>query len=480
MTATAQQGESPPGGENVPYWIRPPAGTGCRSGHPRKPSHVPSKLTAMSVQLALDVFDKPTGRRSRRGMSMWGNSEADGVFGWYRYIQDFTGEFALDWLGRLAKPGSVVWEPFSGSGTTLVAAKMLGLESVGYDLSPFMVDVAATKVDWSIDLQSLEASLALVLRNLEDERSQEPSNAIRGDWSNYDHLLPRETRGYHADKKLQRWISPQVLERSSHLLNTIAGVEDARVRRFLNLAAASVLIPASNMTFRPNICYETRPTLDYPVVAQFEARAIHMMADYEHVRGSSDANASVRLGDARTDGPTNADLIFTSPPYPNDMEYVHQTRLELALLNYVQDPKGLTRLKKQMISSSVKLVYRENDWQKELGLESPGVRAVYEPIAKTLEGRNWGWNAADMIAQYFGGMRRVIENWHRRLPSGGQAAVVIGDSAFNGVKVESDRLLAETAELSGMIVEGLEEFRSRWNTKHDVELRETVVLLRRP
>jgi hypothetical protein len=85
-----------------------------------------------------------------------------------------------------------------------------------------------------------------------------------------------------------------------------------------------------------------------------------------------------------------------------------------------------------------------------------------------------------MIAHYFGGMRRVIENWYHRLPSGGQAAVIIGDSAFNGVKVETDHLLAETAELSGMIVEGLEVFRSRWNTKHDVELRETVLLLKRP
>jgi len=260
----------------------------------------------------------------------------------------------------------------------------------------------------------------------------------------------------------------------------MASIEDARVRRFLNLAAASLLIPASNMTLRLNICYKARPTLDHPVVAHFEARATRMLAGYKQVYGSSNVNASIQLGDARTDGPTNAELVFTSPPYPNDMEYVHQTRLELAILNYVQNPHDLTRLKKQMISSSVKLVYRENNWQKELGLEAPDVWAVCEVAAATLEGCNWDWNAADMAAHYFGGMRRVIENWHCRLRPGGQAAVVIGDSAFNGVKVETDRLLAETAELTGMIMEGIEAFRTRWNTKNDIELHEAVLLLRRP
>jgi len=90
---------------------------------------------------------------------------------------------------------------------------MLGLTSVGYDLNPLMVYVAATKVDWSIDPQALETALTLVLRTRDDERSQEPSAPIQGDWSGYDYLLPHETQGYHVDKKLQRLISPQVLER---------------------------------------------------------------------------------------------------------------------------------------------------------------------------------------------------------------------------------------------------------------------------
>lgn len=408
------------------------------------------------------------------------NGGNDGIFGWYRYIQDFTGEFALKWLDRIAQDGDLVWEPFSGSGTTLVAAKLLGYDSVGYDISPFMVDVARTKVDWTVSRSDIRNALRDVLNQLIERSDSEPPVGERVTWGEYDEQMLSVTPDYPADPKLRKWIAPRVVSRVVDLLSAVDAIKDERVQRFLRLAVASVLIPASNMTFRPNICYEKDPHIDFPVVSRFEERMLRMLHDYTAVHDRSDVPLSaVHVGDARTDGPEVADVIFTSPPYPNDMEYVHQTRLELTLLNYVEDARGLTGLKKQMISSSVKLVYRSNEWQKDHGLEIDGVREVYAPIAKTLEGRNWGWNAADMTAQYFGGMRTVLRNWSDRLAPDGLAAVVIGDSAFNGVKVPSDVLLAEAAQMEGLALEDIEVFRSRWNTKHNIELRESVVLLRK-
>jgi hypothetical protein len=436
---------------------------------------LPPTIAGVTQEQTLPLDLPPLSTASRGKTTR--NSESDGIFGWYQYIQDFTGSFALDWLKRLAQSGTNIWEPFAGSGTTLVAAKMLGLDVTGFDISPFMVDVARTKVDWSLDPQDIEAALEQVLEVVAVERATEPLEVVRGHWDAYDAVVGAAKVSYPGDKKLQKWIAPSVVCRCQALLDAIDRVPDARNRRFLRLAAASTLIPASNMSFRPNICYETHPTLDFPVVSYFDNRVRQMIVDYEPFADAGQSSTEVHLGDARTDGPTEADLVFTSPPYPNDMEYVHQTRLELALLNYVSDRRDLTALKKQMISSSVKLVYRDNEWQKAQGLEIPGVAKVFKPLAATLEGRNWGWNAADMTAQFFGGMRAVLRNWHQRLATGGRAAVVIGDSAFNGVKISTDMLLAETADLEGFDCEDIEVFRSRWNTKHNIELRESVVVL---
>ena len=101
--------------------------------------------------------------RGTGGFSQTTNRVADGIFGWYRYIQNFTGEFAVEWLSRLARRDDVIWEPFSGSGTTLVASKLLGLKSYGYDISPFMVDVASVKVDWTVDPEEIGIAIERVL-----------------------------------------------------------------------------------------------------------------------------------------------------------------------------------------------------------------------------------------------------------------------------------------------------------------------------
>lgn len=406
------------------------------------------------------------------------NGDGDGIFGWYRYIQDFTGDFAIKWIESLSNPGDTLWEPFAGSGTGLVAAKMLGIKSIGYDLNPFMVDVARVKIDWSLDPEELAEAIEQYVKILRSGNRDEPIGSVKGSWTDYDEDEAGRQAQYPMDSKLRKWVSPIVLLRLQGAIVEIEKVPTT-FRQFFKLAVASVVIPASNMAFRPNISYESSPTLDYPVASAIEARLNQMLKDYEPFAGSTDTPSIVSMGDARSAGPKKADFIFTSPPYPNDMEYIHQTRLELALLDYVANQRDLTSIKKQMISSSVKLVYKENEWQKAAGLEVPSIESVCKKIAVTLEGRNWGWNAADMTAQFFGGMRSVMQNWSQRLAPGAVAAVVIGDSAFNGVKVCTDVLLADAALLHGFELEQIEVFRSRWNSKHDIELRECVVVLRK-
>jgi DNA modification methylase len=44
-----------------------------------------------------------------------------------------------------APPGQAVYEPFSGSGTTIIAAEMTGRRSHAIELNPAYVDVAVTR-----------------------------------------------------------------------------------------------------------------------------------------------------------------------------------------------------------------------------------------------------------------------------------------------------------------------------------------------
>jgi DNA modification methylase len=63
-----------------------------------------------------------------------------------------------EFIGNHAQPGEVVYEPFSGSGTTIIAAEQLGRRCFAIEISPTYVDVAVSR--WE-RLSGKKAILAL-------------------------------------------------------------------------------------------------------------------------------------------------------------------------------------------------------------------------------------------------------------------------------------------------------------------------------
>lgn len=52
----------------------------------------------------------------------------------------------MEWLCKFVPPGGVVVDPFCGSGSTLVAARRLGLPSVGADIDPECLDITIRRL----------------------------------------------------------------------------------------------------------------------------------------------------------------------------------------------------------------------------------------------------------------------------------------------------------------------------------------------
>jgi len=52
----------------------------------------------------------------------------------------------VDILGNVARPGQLIVDPFTGAGTTQVAAKILGMRSVGIELNPRYADYARRRI----------------------------------------------------------------------------------------------------------------------------------------------------------------------------------------------------------------------------------------------------------------------------------------------------------------------------------------------
>lgn len=61
------------------------------------------------------------------------------------YLGKFIPQLVEIFLRKYFKPGQTVLDPFAGSGTTLVQANELGINSIGYDISAFNVLLITAK-----------------------------------------------------------------------------------------------------------------------------------------------------------------------------------------------------------------------------------------------------------------------------------------------------------------------------------------------
>ena len=182
--------------------------------------------------------------------------------------------------------------------------------------------------------------------------------------------------------------------------------------------------------------------------------------------------------------PQSVDAVITSPPYPNEKDYTRTTRLESVLLNFVTSKEQLRRLKRSLVRSNTRGVYKGDDDDKWVS-EHPEVHRISKAIeARRLElGKTSGLQRqyGRVTRLYFGGMARHLANLRNALRPGAFLAYVVGDQAsYLRIMIRTGQLLAEIAQALGYEVVGIDLFRTRLATATKEQLREEVLVLRWP
>lgn len=108
--------------------------------------------------------------------------------------------------------------------------------------------------------------------------------------------------------------------------------------------------------------------------------------------------------------PNSVDFLITSPPYPNDLEYTRQTRLELYMLDFVSNMDDIQKIKRTMVKGSTKLIYKESDSAKFIN-SFKTVNKISEQIYEQTKDKNWGFDYPRMIKEYFGDMYLCLKEF---------------------------------------------------------------------
>ena len=123
------------------------------------------------------------------------------------------------------------------------------------------------------------------------------------------------------------------------------------------------------------------------------------------------------------------------------------TRLELAFLEMVTDRLTLREIKKAMLRSHTKGIYK-NDNDKDLVKTNPSINAIVRKLKYRIREKTHGFAELypTVVQEYFGGMKRHFGAMRNALRPGAKCAYVVGDQAgYVGVHIPTAEILAELA-----------------------------------
>lgn len=334
-------------------------------------------------------------------------------------------------LERYSAPGDLVVDPFCGSGTTLVEARLNGRASIGIDLDPLCCLISQVKVE-PLDDEQLASASEYVLSRVTALLEVEPQALLAPSIHNR-----------------ERWFLPEV---SYALAALKVAIQDLRtsdsIRRFFYLALSSLIVARSSVANARDLVHSRHHFNAHAtppdVLGRFARRCKTMRRQVAAfgAQASVELQAEVIRADTRAlplqDG--IARLIFTSPPYCNALDY---TRTHALAVAWLADVLGTSideyRLlgRRYIGTDRARKSHRLNGQLD--GFDSPTAAwavmqvGAADPVS------------AGVLARYFVDMRQALAECSRVLLPGGHLVLVICPSRIRGVDVPTHRALAEIA-----------------------------------
>jgi DNA modification methylase len=399
---------------------------------------------------------------------------------WYNFVLGFSDKLVAAMMDRLAvEQDQLVLDPFCGTGTTLVESMKRGIVSVGIDASPFSCFVSRVKTNRALSPDTLLKALVDV--GIEYEKTERLFDTFKNPAYKYLEDSGMLKRG---------WISKVPLR---HALNLKAAIyraaPDAACRdAFLLALVANLSTKIGNMKYGPEIyCGPRKRSVD--VWEVFQKNVLQMVKDLciaEHAQEL--AAARVFRGDARNcssilqrNGIKKVHVAITSPPYPAEHDYTRNTRLELAFLDFVTSNDCVRAIKRTMVRSHTKGVYK-TDRDAILMRDNKEINSLAEKIARRCREKEYGFARLypTVIRAYFGGMKRHLESVSSVLAHRGRYAVVVGDQAsYLGIHVPTAGLLGQIAKETGFKVEDQIVWRTRKPSTKKKLMKEHALILKK-
>ena len=393
---------------------------------------------------------------------------------WVRYREGYSTILIDELLRRsqLNKEEFCVADPMVGSGSTVISAVRNGYSAFGLDVNPYCKLI--------IDAKLLHPTKADI-------------NAALNLASNI------KTNCYvsNNDVPLQNYFPDENRTALFNIREQISGVDNYVAKKILEAAWFFILESCSNRKKDGN-GLATRPAPVTDVYSFFKDTVSNIIKDYMDHPLPSEPRSEVYTGSAmefteyadnfkQLSGKKLGAIIF-SPPYANSFDYFESYKLELLFGGFFTWEQF--KEEKGKLIRNYRICYG-----KQLESEFPVVEALCKeinsaiPIKEKLLGKRDGRTRLmpNMLRGYFQDMDNVLKQLFAALNAGGRCYIVVDQSAYVGVIVPTDVILAHIAELHNFQVESISVCRRAATSGQQLKrypylkesLRESIITLRK-
>ena len=261
------------------------------------------------------------------------------------YLGKFIPQLVEIFLRKYFERGQTVLDPFCGSGTTLIQANELEINSVGYDISAFNVLLSRVKAT-DYDLPKVRKEVLDILERVRSV-TQEDNHQLRL-WDADESVTPVEETD---NEYLQEWFAPQALcelltyrqliESGDYECTDLLRVILSRSARSARLTTHFELDFPKQPQREPYWCHkhsrECRPTTEaFKFLRRYSLDTLRRLEEFAHKR--TKAMVIVRHEDSRQAGLPPVHGVITSPPYVGLIDYHEQHAYAYHLLG-LQDKR---------------------------------------------------------------------------------------------------------------------------------------------
>jgi DNA modification methylase len=396
---------------------------------------------------------------------------------WYRFVLSFPPHLVREYIDKFGlKPGQTILDPFCGTGTTIVEAKLRDIKGIGIEQNSMAYFASNVKIQWDIDANELVNHATRIANYANEEIKKIKSDNLR--------KLPIEENKL----LLKESISPLPLHKALILKEQIDKQSSPIFNNHELLAFAKCLVfSISNLHFGPEVGVRRNKKIDAPVIESWLSEIKSIAKDISNSDNNT-TDSIIYNSDSRELvtllKPNSISAVFTSPPYPNEKDYTRTTRLESVMLGFIHNKRELQLLKRGLLRSNTRNVYKGDDddvWvEKHIEIQ----RIADDIEKKRIKlGKTSGFEKlyGKVTKLYFGGMARHLSNLRPFLKPGAYLGYVVGDQAsYLQILIKTGELLADIAKSLGYEIISIDLFRTRLSTATRMQMREEVVVLRWP